>query len=191
MGGFFTKKGIFGMTPIDMMSKDEWHEVLKQFARKTGMVTCLGDPKGNVIQCCSQRPSLCQAIRSKSEMLTFICSQASTTMTAVTAKTLKPELDFCQAGMMRIAIPIIRDSSMIGQIFACGLASHEEPIEVSLLANQLEVSESEVQKMINSIPVGTEETVEKEADELFAKINPVNNGLQKQPSQIGEAALKF
>lgn len=164
------------MTPLDIMSKDEWDEILQEFARKTKMVACLGDPKGNVIQCRSERTPLCHAIRSKQDTLTFVCGQASTTMSAVIAKTLKPELDFCQAGLMRVAVPIVRDHSMIGQVFACGLASEEEEIEISLLAKQLEISENEVQEMVKSIPVDTEEAVEREAAELFNKINSVDGG---------------
>ena len=164
------------MTPLDVMSKDEWDEILDQFAQKTRMVACLGDPNGNVIQCRSDRTPLCFAIRSKQETLTYICSQASITMSAVIAKTLKPELDFCQAGMMRVALPIVRDGSMIGQVFACGLASEEEEIEVSLLAKQLGIPENDVREMVGSTPVGTEEAVEKAVAELFDKINAVDDG---------------
>lgn len=164
------------MTPLDMMSKDEWDEILEEFARKTQMVACLGDPKGSVIQCRSDRTPLCLAIRSNQETLTYICGQASTSMGAVITKTLKPELDYCQAGLMRIAVPIVREGSMIGQVFACGLASEEEEIDISLLAKQLQVTENEVREMVKSIPVGTEEAVEREAAESFDKINAVDGG---------------
>ena len=159
------------MTPWDVMSKDEWDEVLEQFARNTKMTACLGEPKESLMRCRSERTALCLAIRNKQETLTSICYQASTTMNAIIAKTLKPEIDFCQAGLMRVAVPIVRDNSVIGQVFACGLASEEEEIEAVLLAKQLGISEDEVREMVKSIPVGSEEAIEKEAAELFDKIN--------------------
>jgi ligand-binding sensor protein len=107
-------------------------------------------------------------------MLTFICSQASETMGAVIAKTLESELDFCHAGLIRVAVPIVRDGNMIGQVFACGLASDEEEIDISLLASQFSVSEDEVREMVKSIPVGSEKAVERETAELYAKINAVD-----------------
>jgi ligand-binding sensor protein len=164
------------MTPWDVMSKDEWNDVLDQFAQNTKMPACLGEPKESLMHCRSERTPLCLAIRSNQETLSSICYQASTTMNAIIAKTLKPEIDYCQAGLMRVVVPIVRDNSVIGQVFACGLATEEEEIEVLLLAKQLGISQDEVWEMVKSIPVGIEEVVENQAADLFDKINAVCGG---------------
>lgn len=164
------------MTPLDIMSKKEWEGLLDRFARKINMAACLGDAKGSPIQCRSDRYPLCVAIRGNQETLTYICSQASATMSAVVMKTMKPELDYCQAGLMRVVVPIVGDGATIGQIFACGLASGEDEIDTSLLARQLGISEDEVRDMVKSTPFGSEEEIENEAAGLFNEINAVNGG---------------
>jgi ligand-binding sensor protein len=164
------------MTPLDILSKNEWEEILEQFARSSRMASCLGDAKGSVIQCRSDRYPLCAAIRGNQETLTYICSQASATMSAVVKKTMRPELDYCQAGLMRVVVPVVRNGETVGQIFACGLASEEEEIDTNSLAKQLGISEDEVREMAKSTPLGSEEAVEREAAELFASINAVDGG---------------
>jgi ligand-binding sensor protein len=163
------------MTPLDILTKNEWEEILDGFARKTGMTTCLGDEKGNPIQCKADRYPLCVAIRGNQESLTFICSQAATTMSAVIRKTIKPELDYCQAGLMRVAVPIVRNGETVGQIFACGVASEEEEIDASSLSKQLGISEDEVREAAKATPVGSEEEIESAAAELFHQVNAVDD----------------
>ena len=159
------------MTPLDLFTQDEWQGILERFARKAKMAACLGDAEGKPIRCSSDRYPLCVAIRDKEESLTFICSQASATMSAVVKKTMRPELEYCQVGLMRLVVPIVRNGETIGQVFACGLASRQEEIDYHTVAKQLGISEDQVLEMAKSTPFGSEEEIESMAAELFDELN--------------------
>lgn len=159
------------MTPLDLFSRDEWKEILERFAGKVRMAACLGDPAGNPIECRADRYPLCTAIRNDRKSATFICGQASATMSAVVKKTMETELDYCQVGLIRLVVPIVRNGETIGQVFACGLASREEEIDSETVAKQLGISEDEVLEIAKATPFGSEKEIESVAADPFDELN--------------------
>lgn len=160
------------MTLLDIKDKQEWAEILERFAQETKMTACLTDDRGGDPQCYFDRYPLCTAIRKDQDATTFICSQTNTAMLAVARKTLKPEIDICEAGLIRLVVPILAEGKLVGQVFACGLASDEEGLNSFLIAKQLNITEEQVLELARSTPVGSEEKLKPLANRLFKELNP-------------------
>ena len=160
------------MTPLDLKTEEEWDEILERFARQIEMTTCLTDETGTQPRCHGARFPLCAAIRDNQEATTFICSQTNTAMLAVVMKTLKPEIDLCEAGLIRLVVPLVRDGGLVGQIFACGLAPRDEELDPFLVARQLGISEERVLELATSTPSSSEEELQPAVDRLFLDVNP-------------------
>ncbi len=161
------------MTPLDLKSREEWEIILGPFARNVRMTTCLMDAAGNPLFCLVDRYPLCETIRSNAEATTFICSQTNAAMLAVVKKSLKPEIDACEIGLLRVVVPVIRDGVVIGQVAACGLASEDEEAETFLAAKHLGVPEERVHELLRSTPAGSEEDLGLLAQRLFDELNRV------------------
>lgn len=161
------------MTPLDVKPKEEWEKVLDTFSRDARMTACLTDSGGNLIFCRMDRYPLCAAVRGNTEATTFICSQTNAAMLAVVKQTLAPEIDFCEAGLLRVAVPIVREGAVVGQVAACGLASEDEEIETLLVTKQLGIPEERLEDMIRSTPVGREQDLRTLAQRLFTELNPM------------------
>jgi ligand-binding sensor protein len=160
------------MTALDLSNNEQWDPILEEFARETRMTACLSDETGSHPRCCSERYPLCAAIRENQTATTFICSFANTAMMAVVKKTGRPEIDICEAGLIRIVVPIIRNGRFAGQVFACGLASEEEELNSFLVARHLNIREEEVVELAKSTPFGSIERLKLLADRLFHVLNP-------------------
>jgi ligand-binding sensor protein len=160
------------MTPLDLKTKEQWDEILDRFARQLGMTTCLTDDTGNQPLCHFDRFPLCALIRANQTATTFICSQTNTAMLAVVKKTLQPEIDLCEAGLIRLVVPLVRDGRLVGQVFACGLATKDEELDPFPIAKQLGVPEEQVVELAKSTPFGSEEELQQLADRLFRELNP-------------------
>ena len=160
------------MTPYDLMSKTEWDELLGQFARDIRMSACLADAAGTALQCQADRYPLCAAIRESEAATAFVCSQASAAMTAVVRKTLQPEIDICDIGLVRVVVPLVREGGVIGQVTACGLASRDEELDPYPVAKQLGITEEQVLELARLTPEGSTAEVEPVVDRLFARLNP-------------------
>ncbi len=159
------------MTPLDLKTKEEWEEILDRFAKDAKMTACLTDDTGKQLICASERFPLCKAIRENHDALTFICSQTNTAMLAVLKQTLRPEIDACEAGLIRVAIPIFRDGSLIGQVTACGLGSNDEELDSFLVSKQMGIPEEEVLKLAGSTPMGSEADLRHASSRLFDELN--------------------
>ena len=159
------------MTPLDLRSKEEWEKILDNLAGEVNMTACLTDEKGGVLFCRRDRFPLCAAVRDNQDALTYICSQSNTIMLATVEKTLKPAVDYCEAGLLRLVVPVIADGKLVGQITSCGLQPKGEEPETFLVAKQLGISEEEVGKLAESTPVGEEEQLRRVADRLFDQLN--------------------
>jgi ligand-binding sensor protein len=159
------------MTPLDLRSREEWEEILDRLARDVNMTACLTDDKGAVLFCRRDRFPLCAAVRGNQDALTYICSQRNTIMLATVGKTLKPALDCCEAGLLRLVVPVLADGALVGQITSCGLQPKGEEPETFLVAKQLGISEEEVGKLAESTPVGEEEELRIVADRLFDQLS--------------------
>jgi ligand-binding sensor protein len=159
------------MTIPALRNKEEWDRILAEFAREVRMTTCLTDDTG-INPCCRfERYPLCAAIRNNREATTYICSQSNTAMLAVVRKTGRPEIDFCEAGLIRLVVPIFRDDRLIGQVFACGLASAEEELNSFVIARQLNMSEEAVLDLAKATPFGTVEQLKRPVDRLWHMLN--------------------
>jgi ligand-binding sensor protein len=153
-------------------NKEEWRKILARFAQESKMTACLTDDTGGNPECFFDRYPLCAAVRRDQEATTFICSQTNTAMLAVVKKTLKPEIDICEAGLIRLVVPIVQDGRLIGQVFACGLASRDEVVNSFLIAKHLNITEEQVLELAQSTPFGSEEKLKPLADSLFKELNP-------------------
>ncbi|MFC1834510.1 PocR ligand-binding domain-containing protein [Thermodesulfobacteriota bacterium] len=160
------------MTPLDIKSEEEWKEIVDRFAGDVKMTACLTDESGNQLFCCGDRFPLCASVRGDKEALTFICAQTNTAMLAVVGKRLQPEVDLCEAGLIRIVVPIVRNDTLIGQVTACGLASHDDEPDAFLVSKQLDISEEKVAGLAKSTPFGSEEELAQIGARLFDELNP-------------------
>jgi ligand-binding sensor protein len=113
---------------------------------------------------------LCAAVRENEKALTFICSQTNTAMLAVIRKTLRPAVDLCEAGLIRVVVPIVKDGSLIGQVTACGLASDEEETNSFLVSKELGISEEEATELAQTTPLGSEEELQEICARLFDEL---------------------
>jgi ligand-binding sensor protein len=160
------------MTPFDLKPKEEWEQILARFAGQIEMTACLTDETGTQPLCHGERYPLCTAVKDNPQATTFICSQTNTAMLAVVKKTLAPEIDLCEAGLIRVVVPVVREGRLVGQIFACGLAPTDEELDPFLVARQLGVPEDRVGELARSTPARSEEEIRPLVDSLFNELNP-------------------
>lgn len=160
------------MTPYELKTPKEWDAILAGFCDQVGMTACLSDAAGGQPLCHGERFPLCAAVRNNPEATTFICSQTNTAMLAVVSKTLQPEIDLCEAGLIRLVVPIVRDGKLVGQVFACGLAPGDEELDAFPIARQLGIPEEQVLELAKSTPLGSEEELRPLVDRLFQQLNP-------------------
>jgi hypothetical protein len=97
-------------------------------------------------------------------------------MLAVVKRTLRPEVDVCEAGLLRVVVPIIQEGVVVGQIAACGLAPEGEEPDWFLVVKQLGIPEEQVEELARTTPFGSEDEILKLGKSLLEELS--SNGTQ-------------
>ncbi len=159
------------MKPSDLMTDEEWDALLNRYSTECGMAVALTDASGAILRESGKRFPLCAKIRENDTALSFICSQTNTAMLQTVRTTLAPEIDLCEAGLVRVVIPIVREGALVGQIAACGKASQDEEFDPFLAAQTLEVDEEEVLGYFEGTPTCTADDMKAAAKRLFDELS--------------------
>jgi ligand-binding sensor protein len=160
------------MNVLELKPREEWETILQEIAKKTRMTVTLTDENGShILHTQGTRCPLCSRIREKKEALTFICSQCNSAMLEEAKQLLEPVIDFCDAGMTRMVVPIVRHGELIGQLTACGGAAQAEEIDLYLVARQVGISEEEAETLAASTPAVSTDEVKKVANQSFSDLN--------------------
>lgn len=159
------------MTTTHGKTDDEWGELLDWLAARTGVGAARTDAEGKVVQTRGEHTALCQKIRAHKPGLTFICAQTSKAILAEIRRTLQPSVHLCEGGLLRLAVPIVRDATLVGQLTACGALQDPDEVDASFIAQQAEIPEDEVKSEIERLPSSTPEHFERVARELHEKVD--------------------
>lgn len=151
------------MKLADILPKEEWAGLEHEIKEKFGLMGMVYDTDGFTFTGDHEFVNrLCPAIKEKKDALSAICSIASQNMMAEAEKTKKPVVSECDAGMLRVAVPIFVDGVFMGTAGGCGRKLPDSDIETFLVGKVTGLAEEEVEELSSDVP----EISEAEAWEL-------------------------
>jgi len=159
------------MNLYDIKTEDEWQQILDDLRESLNMPTALVDPQSYVLQESGERHELCKAIRANKESLISICARTQKFMSGEAKKTHKPVIVSCEANMSKCLIPVFSDAEFMGSVVVCGTAIPEEEITLAMIAESINRSEDEVNRLIEQVPLMDKEEVADVANRVFDEIH--------------------
>jgi len=109
------------MTLLEIMDMDGWKALEREIHQLTGMNPGVFDAKGaKLTDLALFGNALCPRIKGSPEGRRDICATANQVLSGRAAKTGTPVVEECDAGMLKIVVPILSGGEFIGTIGACG-----------------------------------------------------------------------
>jgi ligand-binding sensor protein len=118
---------------------------------------------------------LCPAIKATENGQTYICSAAHMNMNALAKKSQAPVLEECDAGFIKLLVPIIYKGEFLGVAGGCGLLTEDGEADIFAVNKMAGIDEATVEKLSQELPVITQE-----------ELNSASTYLQEQVSLILE-----
>ena len=103
---------------------------------------------------------LCPAIKATDKGQSFICAVAHMNIAAISQNTGKPAVEECDAGLVKIVIPVIVDDTFIGAVGACGVMREGGEIESFLVNKITDIDSDEVERLSGDIQSISKEKIE-------------------------------
>lgn len=100
---------------------------------------------------------LCPVIKANKESLAAICATGNQNFMAQAKQTGKPVIAECDAGLVKIAVPIFADNEFLGTAGGCGLLPECGEMETFMIEKSTGMSESEIADLCTDLNTMSDE----------------------------------
>lgn len=118
------------MELTDIAPLETWKQLEKEIYEKSGLNASVYNTEGaRITDFVNWVNPLCPEIKANQKGQTFICSLAHQNISKVAQESKKPVIDECDAGFVKVAVPIFVNDEYIGVAGGCGLLAEDGEID--------------------------------------------------------------
>ena len=155
------------MKLIDILPIEKWVELEEEISALSGACANVYDIDGfKLIKEKNWPNRLCCEINHNKKGQTFICAPAHQNMAAIARNTGKGIAEECDAGIVKIVVPIFKNNEFIGSVGCCGLMFEDGEVESFMICKTMDIDEDQIRTLSD----GVEVISERRAQELIELI---------------------
>lgn len=159
------------MELADILSKEEWAAFEKELFDRFKINCTVYNTDGIGV---TGKPNwcnrICPEIKANKESLAAICAPGNQNFMAQAEKTRKPIIAECDAGLVKIAVPIFNQDEFLGTAGGCGLLPVGGEVETFLIEKTAGLTETEIAGLCEGMGTMTEDQAEEMALFIEEKI---------------------
>jgi len=180
------------MELTDILSKKEWATFEKELFDRfqinctvynTSGIGVTGNPNW-----CNR---LCPEIKANKDSLAAICAPGNQNFMAQAKQSQKAVIGECDAGMIKIAVPIFIGGEFLGTAGGCGLLPADGELETFMINKTAGLSEEEIAGLCEGMGSMTEDQAEEMAAFIEENIKGFMNNLKSENSVKTQAVQNF
>jgi ligand-binding sensor protein len=147
------------MKLTDIAPLERWIELEQEIHARTGMDANVFDTRGyRITPVKNWANRLCPAIKETDKGQSFICAPAHMNIAAQAMRAGEPVVEECDAGMIKLVVPIWVDGEFLGAVGACGMKFEDGEIDAFLVNKMADITEETVATLAATVPSITRET---------------------------------
>jgi len=171
LGDKFELKEIDKMELTDILSKKKWAEFEKELYDRFHINCTVYNTSGIGV---TGKPNwcnkLCPEIKANKESLAAICAPGNQNFMAQAKQTQKAVIGECDAGLLKIAVPIFSKGDFLGTAGGCGLLPEGGEIETFLIEKTMGLNENDIAALCVGMGTMSEELATEMADYIEKRI---------------------
>ncbi|MFO7708775.1 MAG: PocR ligand-binding domain-containing protein [Desulfobacterales bacterium] len=141
------------MKLTDIAPLERWVELEQEIHTLTGMDANVFDPRGyRITPVKNWANRLCPAIKETDKGQSFICAPAHMNIAAQAMRAGEPVVEECDAGMIKLVVPIRLNGEFLGAVGACGMKFEDGEIDAFLVNKMTEIAEETVGALSATVP---------------------------------------
>jgi len=149
------------MNLTDIAPLERWMKLENDINARSGMDANVFDIKGYRISPQKHWANrLCPAIKETDKGQSFICAPAHMNLAAQAMRGRATVIEECDAGMIKLVVPIFMDGEFVGAVGACGLKFEDGDIDAFLVNKMADIAEETVEDLSATVPAITRDRVE-------------------------------
>jgi ligand-binding sensor protein len=149
------------MQLTDIAPVKSWIELEKEINRRSGLDANVFNTKGYRISDLKNWANrLCPEIKATDKGQSFICAPAHMNLAVQAMKTKKAVIEECDAGLVKIVVPIFMNDEFVGAVGACGFLLDDGEVDSFLVNKMTDIKEDKIEELAEGIPSITTEKAE-------------------------------
>ena len=162
------------MKLTDLQPLEKWAELEEAIRERSGMRASVYDIDGIGITGQSRHANdLCPAIRATGKGQTYICAVAHQNMAVMAQNSRTPVIEECDAGLIKIVVPIFIRDEFIGAAGGCGLLMEDGEVDDFMINKTTALAEEKIAALAGSVATVTQQEAENLAAYIAGEIDRV------------------
>ena len=149
------------MKLTDLAPLEKWIALEKDIHKQSGLDVNVFDTKGyRISKFKNWANRLCPEIKATDKGQSFICAPAHMNIATLAMRSKQPVIEECDAGMLKLVVPIILNDEYVGAVGACGFLLDDGEVDSFLVNKMTDINEDKVEKLTEGIDSITTEKAE-------------------------------
>ncbi len=162
------------MKLTELAPLERWMELESDINARSGMDANVFDTKGYRIS--SQKHwanELCPAIKDTDKGQSFICAPAHMNIAAQAMRSGETVIEECDAGMIKLVVPIFAGGEFVGAVGACGMRFEDSEVDAFLVNKMTDIAEERVESLAAGVPSITRAKAEELGRYVRARVDEI------------------
>ncbi len=170
------------MELTDICPLETWEELENNLFTKFNFQGSVFNPEGiRISQVKNWSNDLCPAIKATKNGQSYICSTAHMNMTAMVKKSRSLVMEECDAGFVKLVVPIIYEDEFLGVAGGCGLLAEDGDADTFAVNKIAGINETKAEELAQELPVITHEEMADASAYLQEQVSLIlENYIQKK-----------
>ena len=164
----------------DIAPLEKWLELERKINERSGLNAAVFDVAGLRITDFKRWANrLCPVIKADEKGQNYICAVAHQNIAAEAKRTRKPVIAECDAGLMKLAVPIFLDGEFLGVAGGCGHLVGNGEVDAFMVNKTLGIAEEKLMDLFEDIPVMTPERAQSHTRFIQNEIDNIIEAYEK------------
>jgi ligand-binding sensor protein len=149
------------MNLTDLAPLERWLELEKAVNQRFGLDVNVFDVKGyRISDFKAWANRLCPEIKATDTGQSFICAPAHMNIARMAMRAKKTVTEECDAGLLKMVVPIFVNGEFIGAVGACGVILDEGEVDAFLINKMTGIDDNQIELLSQDLPSVTTEKLQ-------------------------------
>ena len=169
------------MELTDLLPIEKWKELEREITRRSGLDANIFNTDGiRITDYKNWANKLCPAIKATDKGQSYICAVAHMNLSAQAKQTQKGLVEECDAGLVKIIVPVFVKDEFLGAVGACGYLLDGAEVDSFLVNMTTGIDEEEVEKLSADIETISIEKARAILSFIEEEISEITNKFEKK-----------
>lgn len=162
------------MELVDLCPLETWAALENEIYERSGLNAAVYNTEGIRINGTLRWPNrLCPEIKAIPKGQSFICATAHMNIANDAKNQRRPVIEECDAGMIKLVVPIFYEDEFIGSAGGCGRLLDDGAVDEFLVNKITGLEESEIERLAEGIPAISTEAARELASFIRQRIDRI------------------